>query len=159
MRTFLSTAGVCERAMELRDVDRVLAVEASATEFPWTRGNFVDALAAGYEAEVLEDAHGELIGYHVSMVAVDEMHLLNLTVTPALQRHGWGRHLLERVIARARTLGLSTLWLEVRVSNLAAQSLYRRRGFVDVATRAGYYAGPTGQCVAAQVMRMTLGQS
>ena len=37
-------------------LDEVLAVERAAYPHPWTRGNFVDSLAAGYEAELRRDA-------------------------------------------------------------------------------------------------------
>ena len=56
--------------------------DARPTSFPWTRGNFVDSLAAGYRAQVLRDAGGVLVGYCVAMAGVQEMHLLNLTVAP-----------------------------------------------------------------------------
>lgn len=156
MSAVMNTSAVTWRALQLADLERVLVVEAQAYPFPWTQGNFIDAIAAGYDAECLDDAQNGLIGYHVSMVGVDEMHLLNLTVTPTLQRRGFGQLLLERVIARAKALGLQTLWLEVRASNLAALALYRGRGFTDVATRPAYYPGAAGQREAAQVMRLPL---
>lgn len=132
------------RAMTLADVDAVVAVEATAYEFPWTRGNFVDSLAAGYEAWVLVDAD-VLVGYYVAMVGVDEMHLLNITVAPPLQRHGWGRRLLDELDARCRTLALPIVWLEVRASNERAISVYLSRGFQPVGRRRGYYPAAQGR--------------
>ncbi|MBK1688278.1 ribosomal protein S18-alanine N-acetyltransferase [Rubrivivax gelatinosus] len=132
------------RAMTLADVDAVVAVEATAYEFPWTRGNFVDSLAAGYEAWVLVDA-GVLVGYYIAMVGVDEMHLLNITVAPPLQRHGWGRRLLDELDARCRTLVLPIVWLEVRAGNERAISVYLRRGFQPVGRRRGYYPAAQGR--------------
>ena len=53
--------------------------------FPWTRGNFIDSLAAGYLAEVLLDEHGAaLVGYFVAMAGVDETAPAQLTVAPGL---------------------------------------------------------------------------
>lgn len=129
--------------MAARDLDQVLAVENSAYAFPWTRGNFIDSLAAGYAAEMLLDAAHALIGYYVAMPGVGEMHLLNLTVAPAHQRRGHAVVLLDALDMHCRRCGIDQLWLEVRVSNSRARRVYERRGFVPVGLRRGYYpAGP-----------------
>jgi [ribosomal protein S18]-alanine N-acetyltransferase len=132
------------RAMTVRDIDAVQAIEAAAYSFPWTRGNFIDSLAAGYLAEVLED-DGVLLGYFVAMVGVDELHLLNITVAPPFQGQGHGQQLLGAVQAVGRQQGLAQLLLEVRRSNPRAQALYRRCGFVDVGLRRGYYPAAQGR--------------
>ena len=41
--------------MTVAELNAVVAIEAAAYEFPWTRGNFIDSLAAGYLARVLRD--------------------------------------------------------------------------------------------------------
>jgi len=79
--------------LTLARLDAVLAVEQRAYSHPWTRGNFTDALASGYEAQLLM-ADDHLLGYFVAMMGVDEVHLLNITVTPEYQRQGWARVLL-----------------------------------------------------------------
>src|SRR5688572_3345900 len=66
--------------MTAADVDAVMALETHVYPFPWTRGNFIDSLAAGYVAEVLRDRReGRLLGYFVALAGVDELHLLNIT--------------------------------------------------------------------------------
>ena len=132
------------RAMVARDVPAVQAIEAGAYSFPWTRGNFIDSLAAGYIAEVLEGEAG-LAGYFVAMVGVDELHLLNVTVALPAQGQGLGHGLLDAVQAHGQRLHLATLLLEVRQSNERARALYRRRGFVEVGLRRGYYPAAPGR--------------
>jgi len=127
------------RAMQYGDLDRVLGIERQAYGFPWTRGNFIDSLAAGYVAELLEGPDTGLIGYYVAMAGVDEMHLLNLTVAPAQQRRGHARTLLDALERRCRERGLGMLWLEVRAGNERARQVYLRRGFAEVGLRRGYY--------------------
>lgn len=130
--------------MTLHDVDSVLRVEAGAYSFPWSRGNFVDSLAAGYVAELLEAPAAGVLGYFVAMPGVDELHLLNITIAPAWQGRGLGSALLDAVEQLARARRLPALWLEVRASNHRARALYRRRGFVEVGQRRAYYpATPT----------------
>ena len=144
--------------MTLADVDDVMAVEVCAYSFPWTRGNFVDSLTAGYPAQVLRDSNAqrqELLGYFVAMIGVDDMHLLNVTVAPSWQGRGLGHQLLDAVQALALHQGLANLWLEVRDSNHRARALYLRRGFSEVGVRRGYYPA-AGRRESAIVMRLPL---
>lgn len=90
------------RPLQVADLDRVLAIEVRVYSFPWTRGNFVDSLAAGYVAELLVGSDDEIIGYIVAMPGVDEMHLLNITVAPAWQRMGYASMLLDRLEQHCR---------------------------------------------------------
>lgn len=142
--------------MTVADVDAVVALERQAYEFPWSRGNFVDSLAAGYRAELLVDAAGALVGYSVAMPGVDEMHLLNVTVAPALQGRGHGRALLDALVDASRARGARHLWLEVRESNARARRLYERYGFVRAGVRRGYYPAPMGRREDAVVMSLSL---
>lgn len=144
------------RAMVAADIDAVLAIEASAYNHPWTRGNFIDSLAAGYRAELrFDDAH-QLVGYAVALPGFEETHLLNITVAPACQRGGHGTALLLRLADWARQRGDSALWLEVRHSNHGAQALYARLGFAEVGCRTGYYPADRQQREDAVVMRLAL---
>jgi ribosomal-protein-alanine N-acetyltransferase len=142
-------------AMTVADLDAVLAVEASSYSHPWTRGNFIDSLAAGYLAEVLASLTTGVVGYFVAMPGVAELHLLNITVAPAWQGQGHGQALLDVVMAQARARQLALLWLEVRQSNQRARALYRRRGFAEVGQRKGYYPAAGGR-EDAVVMRLDL---
>jgi ribosomal-protein-alanine N-acetyltransferase len=148
--------GPQRRVMTVRDLDTVGRIEAQAYSFPWSRGNFVDSLAAGYLAEVLDCPRDGLLGYCVAMPGVDELHLLNITVAPAWQGLGHGRILLDAVQRHGRRLGLGTLWLEVRHGNHRARAFYLRRGFAEVGLRRGYYPAAGGR-EDAVVMQFALG--
>ncbi|MDR7335570.1 ribosomal protein S18-alanine N-acetyltransferase [Roseateles asaccharophilus] len=125
--------------MRLPDLTEVMAVERRAYPVPWTHGNFVDSLAAGYPAEVLRGPRAELLGYWVAMPGVDELHLLNITVASAWQGRGLAVVMLDRLVNACRQRGLTQLWLEVRVSNERARDVYLRYGFVEVGRRRAYY--------------------
>jgi ribosomal-protein-alanine N-acetyltransferase len=157
MSAVLRTDGAPRReAMTVADLDAVLAIENRAYEFPWTRGNFIDSLAAGYGAHTLRAADGALWAYCVAMAGVQEMHLLNLTVAPQLQHRGLARGLLDELVAQSRADGALWLWLEVRESNRRAREVYRRYGFVQVGWRRGYYPAAAGAREDACVLRLPL---
>ncbi len=142
-------------AMRVPDLTEVMAAERQAYPVPWTHGNFVDSLAAGYPAEVLRGPRAELLGYWVAMPGADEMHLLNITVVPAWQGRGLAVLMLDRLVAECRRRGLTQLWLEVRVGNARAREVYRRYGFAEVGRRRAYYPvqdGPREDAVLMSLM-------
>jgi ribosomal-protein-alanine N-acetyltransferase len=120
------------------DVAYVAALEAQIHAAPWTPGNFRDAIAAGYCASVGE-REGRIVAYGVLMLAPGEAQVLNLSVVPDARREGLGRALLRRFVDDARRLGAEQIFLEVRVSNVAAIALYESEGFAAVGRRESYY--------------------
>ena len=142
--------------MRAQDVEEVVAVENDAYPFPWTRGNFLDSLASRYDAWTLREADARLAGYFLLMHAVDETHLLNITVRPDLQGRGFGRMMLDKVVDLARSANMHSVLLEVRPSNEHAQAVYRHCGFKQIGLRKNYYpAGGTAR-EDAIVMRLML---
>ena len=132
------------RLMEEADLRRVMAIETAIYSHPWTRGNFIDSLKAGYICHVME-VSGEVIGYGVMMVAASEAHLLNLSIDPDWQRKGYGRCLLLHFIELARQADARQMLLEVRLSNFVGRSLYFSMGFYSLAIRPGYYPDKRGR--------------
>lgn len=141
--------------MTPQNLDGVLAVEQTAYAHPWVRTNFTDALASGYQAQLLM-AGDVLLGYFVAMKGVDEVHLLNITVAPDYQRQGWAHVMLDALALWARGQAAEYLWLEVRVGNLRALHVYESQGFQRVGQRKNYYPDGHGQREHAVVMSQRL---
>ena len=132
------------RDLAIADLDKVLSIEQRVHTHPWTRGNFLDALKSNYVCRVYE-AQGMMLGYAVLMPAVDEVHLLNISIDTEYQRQGLGAALLDEMLNVARGLHVQRMILEVRPSNLAALGLYRQAGFSELAVRRGYYPAANGR--------------
>lgn len=132
------------RTMAAEDLDAIMEIEPHIYSHPWSRGNFIDSLKSGYPAWVLEQ-DGRMIGYALMMMALDEAHLLNLSIAKSHQKQGLGRLLLERMIQIAKNQGAVNMFLEVRASNISAISLYENIGFNEMAIRRGYYPTPSGR--------------
>ncbi len=137
------------------DLDAVMTIEVDVYPFPWTRGNFQDSLHAGHSCWTLRDERGALAGYSIVMLALDEAHLLNLTVARAFHGSGCGWQLLDWMARRAYEHGARTMLLEVRPTNTAAVRLYERYGFERIGLRRDYYPAPGGR-EDAWVLRITL---
>jgi ribosomal-protein-alanine N-acetyltransferase len=142
--------------MAVADVDEVHALEQSVFPHPWSRANFLDSLASGYDGWVLREQGGALAGYFLLMYAVDEAHLLDVALAAPRQRAGLGRYLLDRATARARQQGMESVLLEVRPSNQRALAVYRAYGFTEIGRRKAYYPAHEGQREDAIVMRKGL---
>lgn len=130
--------------MTMRDLDEVLRIEYRVYSHPWSRVNFADSMSSGYSCWVCR-LGGELIGYFVLMMAIDEVHLLNISVAEKRQGMGFGARLLRRAMTEARKAGGRTLLLEVRPSNEKALALYRHYGFRQIGVRRGYYPSEEGR--------------
>ncbi|MDR2195196.1 MAG: ribosomal protein S18-alanine N-acetyltransferase [Gallionellaceae bacterium] len=130
------------RDMAEEDLDAVARIEAAVHAHPWTRGQFNDALRSGYVCRVAQEGD-ELTGYFVLMQGVEEAELLDISIAAAHQREGRGGALLQAALDASRSFSARRVLLEVRRSNAAAQALYRRAGFQEIAVRRGYY--PAGE--------------
>lgn len=127
------------RALNPDDVESLVDIEQANQPKPWTRGVFLDELAADnriYRAIV----DGESIyGFGGILVTGDEAHVTNLLVAPDQRRQGFGRRLLISLISEALERGARHLTLEVRSRNESALALYRQFGLGPVGVRKGYY--------------------
>lgn len=126
------------------DLDRLMQVELRAYPYPWTRGIFNDCLRHSYHC-LLHEQDEVIIAYSVISVAVEEMHLLNLTVNPDYQGHGLGKRLLNTMEMIGRGLDAQECFLEVRPSNKTAIQLYLNSGFNEIGLRKDYYPATQGR--------------
>ena len=143
------------RPMTVADLPAVMRLEEELfAPDTWTEAMYRDELSradtryyvvAEFDVSGDEDApDGDpvMVGYAGLIAYDDEAHVATLGVTKALQGEGIGSLLLDALLAEADRRSPAVL-LEVRADNEAAQHLYRRRGFVEIGRRRGYYQ-PSG---------------
>lgn len=130
------------RALAADDLETVVALEHRLFTDPWPLHFFHAALADRSAECRAAERDGALVGYLVASVHPPVCELQNIAVAPAEQRGGVARALLADLYARLAALGVHELTLEVRVSNFAAQALYRSEGFRLAGLRRGYYRLP-----------------
>ncbi len=80
-----------------------------------------------------------IVGFSGIWLMVDEAHITNIAVAQEYRRRGIGELLLIATVDLARELKAITMTLEARVSNIAAQNLYGKYGFLKMGVRHGYY--------------------
>lgn len=120
----------------------IMTIEHTAYPQPWTEGVFLDELAMqsrGSRHYLVAKLGGHVVGYGGMIYMDDAAHITNVAVDVAMRRRGIATEIMLDLAWEARRQGMASLTLEVRESNVSAQSLYRRFGFAPVGVRAKYY--------------------
>lgn len=131
------------RPMTADDLPRVFAIEQVSHPTPWPLKGLQESLQ-NHTAFVLE-ASGHVVGFAFVQRILDEAHLLDIAIEPAYRGQGLGRELLRRLMDEELVQGVTIWFLEVRVSNVTAISLYQSLGYNELSLRRNYYEGPAGK--------------
>lgn len=151
--------------MQVSDIQEVMAIERLSFPTPWPRGAYryeIHRNPRAYYFVVRPQEEGEaqcgkprwgllarfrstdqrppVVGYGGYWRSAREAHISTIAVHPRLRRKGIGQLILMAMIEKARSIGADHMTLEVRASNLVAQSLYRKYGFQVVGRRRRYYS-------------------
>ncbi len=126
------------RPVHPEDIQRILQIEESAYEFPWSKSLIQDCMSEQYYfyVSIYDD---EIIGHAIMSCAVEEAHILNICISPDYQGDGHGFELMQFMLELAVRQQAKTAFLEVRISNTNAQLLYENIGFNQLGSRRDYY--------------------
>ncbi len=128
------------RKMTGRDLDEIMQIELESFSLPWSRQSYENELSNQYATYMVADCEGDVAAYGGIWIVADEAHITNVAVAPQHRRQGMGTRVLLALVDVARQKRASRIFLEVRVSNDAARSLYRGQGFKAVGMRPRYYS-------------------
>ena len=129
------------RPIREEDVKGIHEIETLCFAMPWSEESILHDVKENPVARwlVMDDGEGRVIAYAGMWFVLDEAHVCNIAVHPDFRRLGYGRAVMAALIELARENSMGLMELEVRRSNLAAQSLYHSFGFIDVGWRKRYY--------------------
>jgi ribosomal-protein-alanine N-acetyltransferase len=127
-------------SMRRRHLRGVLRIEHRVYPRPWSLGIYMSELAQPSTRVYLVARVGtNVIGYAGLMTVGEDGHITTVAVDPQWHRRAVGTRLLLALLDQARARGVQNVTLEVRMSNAAAQAMYRRFGFAPAGVRRGYY--------------------
>ena len=124
-------------------IDQMEQIEKECFSVPWSREALLEELdnpCAHYV--VCTDSTGNVVGYIGSRVVLDSADITNVAVRPLYRRQGIGLQLVTMMLGMMGRLGVTSVLLEVRESNLPAQNCYACAGFKVVGRRKNYYDLP-----------------
>ena len=129
------------RPMYIDDLKVILEIEREAFATPWSLEAFKAELKDNeYARYFCLELEGHVIGYMGLWFILDEGHITNIAITPNYRGQRRGEFLMRSVMEKMMDEGMERMTLEVRFSNIPAQSLYKRLGFATAGIRKGYYA-------------------
>lgn len=122
------------------DLGAVLRIENLSFSDPWSADALFGELGTdALRLSLVAERGGQVCGYLMAWLVVDQLHVLNIAVDPDARRLGLGTTLLAEAARRAEPLGMVDVTLEVRRGNTGARRFYRRHGLREVGLRPGYY--------------------
>ena len=127
--------------MQESDLPAVMEIERSSFSSPWAEASFREGLKYRDRCFyfLVTRHHQNPIAFINFWVVAEEAHIANFAVSPNHRNQGVGKYLLGECLTHIQKLGGDQVSLEVRVSNMPAQHLYRQFGFRIVAVRKDYY--------------------
>lgn len=131
------------RRATIEDAKEIFAIEMECFSVPWSLDSIETELVNEDKKlyYVIEDANG-VVGYAGAWLVYDEGQITNIAIRPSVRRQGFGVKLTSALIEECFKRGMHEIFLEVRISNLSALSLYRQLGFTVKGMRKNYYSEP-----------------
>ena len=131
------------RRATIEDAKEIFAIEMECFSVPWSLDSIETELLNEDKKPyyVVEDANG-VVGYAGAWLVYDEGQITNIAIRPSARRQGFGAKLTSALIEECFKRGMHEIFLEVRISNLSALSLYRQLGFTVKGMRKNYYSEP-----------------
>ena len=131
-------------ATDRADINSIVEIDRRSFGWPWNRVYFSGELAGkqscNFTLKTVEHEDGQkVIGYIISRLVNEELHILRMAVKPNWRGHGLAARLLARAFGKAAQSGARSAYLEVRPSNESAIALYHRQGFRLMGKKPGYY--------------------
>jgi len=137
-----TTKNITLREITFEDFDTIYAIEKDAHSHPWTQENLKRSLTKNNNYNLAVE-NEKVIGFGIIEVTNEESQLLNLAVYQNHRGYGYGKLILKALIDQATILKASLMFLEVRISNDTALTLYRSCGFSEVDRIVNYYPKDT----------------
>jgi ribosomal-protein-alanine N-acetyltransferase len=117
--------------MKNADIPEVVAIERLSFNYPKDESVFCED---EHKYLVARD-DGKVAGYIGIEKVLDEVHIINMAVHPDYRGQDVGKRLMQNVLNDE-----DVFFLEVRISNEKAKSIYEKYGFKVINVRKGYYA-------------------
>lgn len=122
-------------------IDSIMIIDRLSFTLPWSRESLIQEIEknkfARYIAVIKDSA---VAGYGGMWIIIDEAHITNIAVHPEYRGNGISNYIMDGLIEICKFEKVGAITLEVRKSNVIAQNLYRKYGFVEEGLRKAYYS-------------------
>ncbi len=128
------------RAVSESDIEALVEIEKEVFTTPWPEEAFLTEIKENKLAQYFAlEVDNQLVAYGGIWLIIDEGHITNIAVREKYRGLGLGSKILEALIYYCKLKEIKSMTLEVRESNIIAQNLYKKYGFVEAGIRPKYY--------------------
>lgn len=124
------------------DIPSICRIENESFGDPWSPESFEYLIDSEYDYSIVVEYDGQIAGYAILRCSFDTADIINIAVDEIYRKKGFGRKLMENLLAYGHSTGVIRYMLEVRSSNRAAMRLYEKFGFEVCGVRKNYYSSP-----------------
>lgn len=129
------------RGMIEEDIDAIVEIEKEVFSTPWSRESFLTEIRENLLAKyIVAEVEKKVVGYGGIWLILTEGHITNIAVKEKYRGLGIGEQLLNGLIVYCVSKEINSMTLEVRKSNIIAQNLYKKYGFIEYGLRPRYYS-------------------
>lgn len=128
------------RELNASDLEEILKIEESLYLDPWNKQAYLRDLENDIAYNYVLEHDGIIIGYYGFWIMFDNIDITKVSIRKEFQGMGLSHILLRDLFSRISNVDIKTITLEVRVSNEAAISLYKKHGFKQICIRKNYYS-------------------
>lgn len=126
--------------MTSKDIDGVFEVEKNCFEHHWSKESFKKELINENARYLVAKLDRKIVGYVGIWLILDEGHITNVAVHNDYRGQKIGDKLVQSLVNLCKENNINSMTLEVRVSNIVAQNLYKKYGFKLAGIRKEYYS-------------------
>lgn len=135
------------RKMRFEDCAEISIIEKSSFSKPWSYDSFVKELGNNLALYLVAEIEGKIAGYVGVHNICGEAEITMICVDEIMRGRGVASGLFKELIEYEKAEGITNINLEVRESNSAAISLYKKIGFIKNGLRINYYEAPKENAV------------
>lgn len=128
------------RDMVSSDVDGVFQVEKNCFEHHWSKGEFEKEMKNDVANYLVAEIDNKIVGYVGIWFIAGEGHITNVAVHSDYRGKKIGDELIKHLVKKCIENDIFAMTLEVRISNIVAQNLYKKYGFKLSGIRKEYYS-------------------
>lgn len=136
------SSGTAIVPMAQEHIKEIAEIEEKCFSVPWSEKSLEDELTNENAHFLAAVFNNKVIGYIGIIEICGEADITNVAVLPEYRRCKIGEMLLKSAEEGAITRNCESITLEVRVSNIAAISLYSKNGYKQAGIRKGFYDKP-----------------
>ena len=125
------------------DLNEVQAIEHENEIELWSLKNFQDSISAKHFFKLFF-LNKTIVGFIVARLIQNECEILNIGVTKSMRKKQVASKLMDALIGQCNNKNIKHIFLEVRTSNLAAISMYKKFDFNEIGIRPNYYLTKNG---------------